>query len=64
MANGSGCTTNWQTYCTFRKHVTKLNKQKKKLQYETKINDINNDSKKPWSTLNRILCKKANSIVH
>ena len=34
----SGCTTDWQTYCKLRNHVTKLNK-KKKLNYETKIND-------------------------
>jgi hypothetical protein len=36
MANKSGCTTDWQTYCKLRNHVTKLNK-KKELHYEIKI---------------------------
>jgi hypothetical protein len=53
-------TTNWQTFCTLRNHVTKLNK-KKKLYYETKINYIKNDNKNLWSTLNEVLGKKANS---
>ena len=52
MANKSGCTTDWQTYCKWRNHVTKLNTKKKKLYYETKINYIKNDNKKLWSTLN------------
>ena len=34
MANKSGCTTDWQTYCKLRNHVTKLNKKKKKLHFE------------------------------
>jgi hypothetical protein len=41
--------------------VTKLNKKKKKLHYEIKINDIKNDSKTLWSTLNEILDERANS---
>ena len=53
MANKSGYTTNWQTYCKLRNYVTKLNK-KKKLHYETKINYIKNDIKKHWSTINYI----------
>jgi hypothetical protein len=53
MANKSVCTTDWQTYCKLRKHVTKLNK---------KIHYIKNDSKKLWSTLNYILDKKTNSF--
>ena len=48
-ANKSVCTTDWQTYCKLRNHETKLNKKKKKLHYETKINYIKNDSKKLWS---------------
>jgi hypothetical protein len=60
MANKSGCTNNWQTYCKLKNHVTKLNK-KKKLHYETEKNDIQNDSKKLSSTFNEILRKKANS---
>jgi hypothetical protein len=46
MANKSGCTDNWQTYCTLINHVTKLNKNKKKLFYETKISYIKNEGKK------------------
>ena len=46
--------------CKLRSHVTELNKNKKKLYHETKINDLNNDSKKLWSTLNEMLGKKAN----
>ena len=48
MANKSGCKTDWQTYCKLRNHVTKRNKKKKKLLYETNINYIKNDSKKLW----------------
>ena len=44
MAIKSGSPTDWQTYCKLRNHVTKLIKNK--LHYETKINYINNDSKK------------------
>jgi hypothetical protein len=36
----SGCTSDCLTYCKLRKYVTKLNKKKKKLYYEAKINDI------------------------
>jgi hypothetical protein len=61
MAKKSGSTIDWKTYCNLRNHVTKLNKNENKLYYETKINDIKNDSKKLWSTLNDILGKKANS---
>ena len=44
MANKSGSLTDWQTYCKLRNYVTKLNTEKKKLHYETKINYIKNDS--------------------
>ena len=46
MANNYVCTTDWQTYCKLRNHLTKLNKKKKKLYYETKIHSIKIDSKK------------------
>ena len=46
VANKSGCTSDWLTYCKLRNYVTKLNKKKKKLFYEAKIDDI-----KLWSTL-------------
>ena len=48
FANKSGCTSDWQTYCKLRNHMTKLNIKKKKLYIEKKMND----SKKLWSTLN------------
>ena len=54
MANKSGCRTDWQTHCKLRNHVTKLNNNNKKLHNETNINDIMNDSKKLWSTLNSL----------
>jgi hypothetical protein len=38
IPNRSGCTTDWQTYCKLRNHVTKLIKNNK-LHYETKIYD-------------------------
>ena len=40
VANKSCCTSDWLTYCKLRNDVTKLNKKKKKLYYEAKINDI------------------------
>ena len=52
MAIKSGSSTDWQTYCKLRNHVTKLKKKKKKLHNKTKINYIKNDSKKFWGTLN------------
>ena len=52
MANKSGCTADWETNCKLRNHVTKRNKNKKKLYYESKINYTKNDSKTLWSTLN------------
>ena len=29
VANKSGCTSDWETYCKLRNNVTKLNKNKK-----------------------------------
>ena len=58
MANKSGRPTDWQTYCKLRNHVTKL--KKNKLYYETKINNIKNESKTLCSTLNDILREIAN----
>ena len=66
MANNSGCTTDWKTYCKLRNPVSNLNEKKKKLYYETKINEIKNDGKKLWKTFNEILGKKSelSSIIH
>ena len=52
MAIKSGSPTDWQKYCKLSNHVTKLNKKKNKLHYETKLNYIKNDNKKLWGTLN------------
>ena len=60
MAIKSGSPTDWQTYCKLRNHVSKLNRKKKKLHCETKINSIKNVSKKLWSTLNLILGRNTN----
>ena len=43
VANKAGFTSDWLTYCKLRNYLTKLNKNKKKLYYEAKINYINND---------------------
>ena len=34
VANKSGCTSDWLTYCKLRNYVAKLNKNKNKLYYE------------------------------
>ena len=64
MANKSGCTADQQKYGNLKNHVTKLNKKKNKLHYETKINEIKNISKKLWSALNEILGKKSQTQLH
>ncbi len=56
-ANRSNFKSDWQVYCKLRNFVTKLNKKKKKLCYENRINKIKNDSRKVWSTLNSLLGK-------
>jgi hypothetical protein len=61
MANKSGFTTDWQKHGKLRNHVTKLNKNKKKLYFETKINYVINDSKKLCSTLNEIWGKPSST---
>jgi hypothetical protein len=61
MAKSSVNTADWQTYSQLRNHLTKLEKNKKTLYYGTRINYINNDSGKLWSTLNEIPGTKANS---
>ena len=60
VAKRSGCTSDWQVYCKLRNYVTKLNKKKKKLFYESRINEIKHDGKKLWSTLNDIMGRKSN----
>lgn len=59
----SGSSSEWQTYCKIRNNVTKLNRKKKKMYYETKINDIKHDGKKLWGTLNNIMGRKSNSTT-
>ena len=57
VANKSGCTSDWLTYCKLRNYVTKLNKKKKILHYEAKIND----RKKLEYLLAVIIVRKTNS---
>lgn len=51
----SSLKSDWQIYRKLRNFVTKLNKKKKKLYYENRINEIKHDSKQFWNTLNRLL---------
>ena len=62
VANKSNYTSSWLTYCKLRNDVTKLNKKKKKLYYEAKIND----GKKTlyYFKLNYVQKDKFNSIFH
>jgi hypothetical protein len=46
VASKSVCTSDWLTYCKWRNDVSELNKKKKKLYYEAKINDIKIDGEK------------------
>lgn len=61
VAKRSACISDWQVYCKLRNYVTKLNRKKKKLYYELRINDIKHDGKKLWSTLNDIMGRKSSS---
>lgn len=60
-AMNSGNHSEWQLYCKIRNNVTKLNRKKKKMYYEIKMNDIKHDGKKLWGTLNTIMGRKNNS---
>lgn len=51
----------WNEYRKLRNFVTKLNKNKKRLYYQKKINEVKSDSKKVWSTLNELMGKKTRS---
>ena len=59
VAKRSGCTSDWQVYCKLRNYATKFNRMKKKLYYESKINNIKHDGKELWSTLNDIMGRKS-----
>lgn len=61
IANRSNFKSDWQVYRKLRNFVTKLNKKKKKVYYENKINEIKNDSRKVWSTLNSLMGKSHRS---
>lgn len=60
VANDSGLKSDWQVYCKYRNFVTSLNKRKKKLYYEDRIKNINNNSKKLWSVLNDVMGRRRN----
>lgn len=60
-ANRSGSTSDRQVYCKLRNYITKLNRKKKKLHYESRLNDIKHDGRKLWSTLNEIMGRKSSA---
>ena len=47
--------TDWKSYCSLRNQVTKVNRKKKSRYYQNRINEIKNDGKKLWKTLNDIM---------
>lgn len=51
----SGSSEDWLEYRSLRNKVTKLNKQKKRLYYQSRIEEIKYDGKKLWTTLNQIM---------
>jgi hypothetical protein len=59
VANKSGCSADWLTYCTLRHLVTTKNK---KLYYQTKINYIKHNGKILLSILNDIMARTI--VVH
>lgn len=48
----SGCPDMWQQYHALRNKITKMNRQKKKFNYQCKFEECKHDSKKLWKTLN------------
>lgn len=44
----SGSSADWQPYRSLRNRVTKINKQKKKRYYQSKIEEMKGDSKMLW----------------
>ena len=55
LAISSSLKSDWQVYCKMRNFVTKLNRKKKKLFYEIRINAVKHDSKHLWKTLNNLV---------
>lgn len=50
-----------QKYCERRNKVTKLNRKKKKVYYQNKIQERKNDGNKLWKTLNEIMGRGKNN---
>ena len=48
----SGEEKDWMSYRSLRNEVTKINRKKKSMYYQTRINEIKHDGKKLWKTLN------------
>ena len=57
----TGYKVDWEVYRKLRNSVTKLNRNRKKLYYENRINDSRNDNKKLWNTLNDLLGRNTKS---
>ena len=51
----------WQEYCVMRNKVTKLNRKKKKVYYQNKIQERKNDGNRLWKTLNEIMGRAKNT---
>ena len=56
-------TEKWLEYCVMRNKVTKLNRQKKKVYYQNKIQERKNDGNRLWKTLNEIMGKAKNATL-
>lgn len=61
VANVSNYETDWQIYRKLRNYVTKLNKKKKKVYYDSLIINEKHDNKKLWSILKSMLGRNVKS---
>ena len=57
----TGYESDWQVYRKLRNHIVTINKKKKRLYYENKINAVGNDKKKMWSVVNDMLGRQQSS---
>ena len=51
----SGNVDVWKSYCSLRNQVTKINRKKKSVFYQNRINESKNYGKKLWITLNELM---------
>lgn len=59
LAMITNCPETWQQYKALRNTITKMNRQKKKYYYQSKILECKNDSKKLWKTLKEVVGKES-----